>query len=812
MIYTSQGFITKNMVQVDTSQSDWEYLTTYEPVKMLYEDLEQVEQFKKSQAEYFLSGEMKLNTVNNQFERSNKNLLGKRIIALDYDDIDMLLTKFIHTIKEKLQGIDYMLYPTIRNNFDGYGLRYRLLINTDRLYSEPEAKTLLTNVINHIGIKCDSASKTFSQPMGLPLINAFSSEQMIKINHGVPLKIDDYLTPLEAKEPVTLNYQKSELSDSEYIDLFNQYVKRNASNLSDYSFYLNAYMCLKHGVQSNEISQEIAEVGLMVLAGDDVEWQKNNVNHFRQDKAVSRLRKPVKEYFGSRIKKEAIHIGVELAEIINRVNEISNDDEKIKFLKLEAEKLNDNTPSWFWCKPKIEKNAQGKLKSIELVDGYNHVNMGNLLIKKYNLVRYPKLIEGAVYDHNKGYWRYFGKNEMKDFVESETLEELQKWGYYDIKHITPTRIYTIQKTYDKSYPSKTPFETSKPELVVFKNGTYNILTDTMKENDPADYILNAHNYNLDMTDKKTPHINALLDGMVGENSIFLKQFIGYMFYRSYQPAQEMVFLKGNGGEGKSTLLNFISEHIIGEDNISSMTPHELSQDKFALADLLGKSVNISADIKDDYIGDSSVLKRLTGNDTIRAQYKGIQGFMMKSYAKFIFSANKLPRFKDVSDGFFDRLVVIPFINGSQRKSSATFWDNHDMDKIIAEAHSFAYHCIKEFRKVFDGRKAMFTKPESLTRATQRWFVDNDHLAEFLLEATEIHLGDDRGEIASTVHKEWQAFCAENGYQPKSSQEVRQYLEGKGIDKKKTRKGFNDGDSNQWRYISLELKTTFLNVP
>lgn len=506
-------------------------------------------------------------------------------------------------------------------------------------------------------------------------------------------------------------------------------------------------------------------------------------------------------------KLQPIHIGIELTEIKKQMNGIGNLNQQAELMKSATANLNARTPAWFWIIPDI-KESSGKVTKVGYKHGYDHVKMGDTLIDHYRLVRYPKLLEGAVYDTKRGFWRYFGKNEMRSFIENKTLKELQKWGYYDNRHIIPTRIYVIQKTYDGNYPNATPFENSKPELVVFKNGTYNILTDTMREHDPNDYIMNAYNYALDISGSDTPHTDSLLEGLVGESSIFLKQFIGYTFYRSHKPAQEMVFFKGNGGEGKSTFLGYLETFIFGSDNVSAVTPQDLTKDKFQVVELLGKSANISADILDDYIDDSSILKRLTGGDPLMGQYKGIQGFKMLSYAKLFFSANKLPRFKDLTEGFSDRLAVVPFINGNQRVEGADFWQKHDMKKVEAESAAFAYACIREFKKIFDGKKAHFTKPESMQRAAGNWIFENDHIGEFLLDATIFHSGDPRGARASTVHKEYRAFCKENGYYPKTANAIKEYLESKGIPKVRSRNGFNGDNSNQRRYIGLELIVSY----
>lgn len=508
--------------------------------------------------------------------------------------------------------------------------------------------------------------------------------------------------------------------------------------------------------------------------------------------------------------KTSFHIGVTLSELMQAVKQLPTLAEQAEKLKSKVLRINEETPTWFWIVPDIKKDKKGTVTKVGYKSGYDHVNMGNQLIKKFHLVRYPKLREGAVYNYSRGYWRYFGKNEMKDFVEKETLHELEKWGFYDIQRIPPTRIYVLQKTYDEAYPNATPFETSKPELVVFRNGTYNMLTDKMQPHDPKDFILNAYDYNLDMSGRATPHTNNLFSGLVGENSLFLKQFIGYMFYRSYAPAQEMLFLKGNGGEGKSSFIAYLSNYILGSDNVSAITPQDLSNDRFQIVELLGKSANISADILDDYIEDSSILKRLTGGDPVYAQFKGIQGFKMLNYAKMLFSANKLPKFKDHTDGFSNRLAVVPFINGNQRNEGATFWKEHSMEKVEAESKTFAYSCMREFMKIFDGKKAQFTKSASMEKEKSKWLLDNDHIAEFIIEATEINLKDRRGEISSTVQKEYKAFCVENNYNPKSPQAVRDYLEKLGVIKERSRSGFDDGNSSQWRYIGLRITKSFLS--
>lgn len=710
------------MVQVDTSQSDWEYLTTYEPKTISYENIEQIEQFKKSQAEYFLSGEMKLNTVNNQFERSNKNLLGKRIIALDYDDIDMLLTKFIHTIKEKLQGIDYMLYPTIRNNFDGYGLRYRLLINTDRLYSEPEAKTLLTNVINHIGIKCDSASKTFSQPMGLPLINAFSSEQMIKINHGIPLKIDDYLTPLEVKEPVKLNFQKSELSDSEYIDLFNKYVKRNASNLSDYSFYLNAYMCLKHGVQSNEISQEIAEVGLMVLAGDDVEWQKNNVNHFRQDKAVSRLRKPVKEYFGTKVS--------------NRL--LEGNDLKNALYDRRQEELSYMLQQW------VENGSKGRKPSLISPIRVAIVLNDYLKFCLFDMNENTKLAvyrpSEGIYTQNETYIR-----RIISWLEPKHNSSKASDVIYHLKNMADVREKTISRY-----------------LIPVNNGVFNLETKRLEAFSYKKVFTSkiATNY---VIPQNKPIINGWdVDEWVNsiatndtEIEYLLWQVISASLNGNYS-RRKAIWLVGSGNNGKGTYQDLIS-HLVGSENVATLKLPDF-QGRFNLSLLEEKVVCIGDDVPAGvYIDDSSNFNSVVTGDSVMVEEKNKPAYSTSFQMTVIQSTNGMPKIHNKTEGTYRRLVIVPF--------KANFKDEGDnwkiKDEYIKNKSVLEYVLFKAINMNFE----RFTVPNESEKLMKEYKQVNDPIVDFKENVFDnLNLNKIPFYIVYGYYKD---FCHDNNFQPMS---------------------------------------------
>ena len=197
--------------------------------------------------------------------------------------------------------------------------------------------------------------------------------------------------------------------------------------------------------------------------------------------------------------------------------------------------------------------------------------------------------------------------------------------------------------------------------IAFKNGVLNIAEDTFGDFSPEYVITNKipHNYN--------PNAKSeLLEGVMkklacGDENVYqlLYQSIGYCFYRRNE-LRKSFFLLGEKRNGKSTFLDMVST-LLGEDNTANLDLCEIG-DRFRTAELTGKLANIGDDINDEWVSNTAIFKKVVSGDTVTAERKGKDPFKLRSFAKFFFSANSLPRLgrgKD-SSAVLDRLVVIPF--------------------------------------------------------------------------------------------------------------------------------------------------------
>ena len=224
----------------------------------------------------------------------------------------------------------------------------------------------------------------------------------------------------------------------------------------------------------------------------------------------------------------------------------------------------------------------------------------------------------------------------------DTENRLTSKGVVDVE--------TILRTY-------APVQKFAPANIIrFSNGTYDINTDSWVETSdivpivfPTRYISTAYNEVVDKTLDKI----ACYDPEVRSN---IEEMIGYCLLRDCRLRKGFI-LYGNKRNGKSTLLRAIIK-LLGEDNITTMDMNAIGR-QFSTASLQGICANIGDDISSEYITDSSMIKKVISGEYLSADRKFKDTIQFRNFAKLIFSANDLTRFKDDTGAMLDRLIVIP---------------------------------------------------------------------------------------------------------------------------------------------------------
>ena len=230
---------------------------------------------------------------------------------------------------------------------------------------------------------------------------------------------------------------------------------------------------------------------------------------------------------------------------------------------------------------------------------------------------------------------------------------------------------------------------------------------------------------------KCPAILDFLHDVLDKDSVqFLIEWIGYMML-PYTDTDKMVFLYGTGGNGKGVLINII-QHLLGADNITNMSLNDLEEDKFARAHLYGKLANVCGDIDNRIIENTGIIKSLTGGDFVYAQFKGIDGFNFRSFAKLMFSANELPMSKDKTEGWFRRMFILPFNKKVPEEKRIA---RSELDKKLSspeELSGLLNLVIAAIHKL-ERNGYKFTVSDAAEQAVQAYKHSHDKVEQFMIE-------------------------------------------------------------------------------
>lgn len=257
-----------------------------------------------------------------------------------------------------------------------------------------------------------------------------------------------------------------------------------------------------------------------------------------------------------------------------------------------------------------------------------------------------------IYDEDLGYYLPNGDTYVKDLCASNSRSSTP--------HVASKILFTIEGNTRKT---REEFE-SPAHVINLRNGVYDIWEDRLYPHDPKYYFKYRLDIDYDNTATCDNFIKFLNEMFQDREDIdTIRKWFGYHFLKGNRE-QKALFICGESGSGRSTLLSILQE-FLGKEGYST---HSLQafcdSDSYAVADLYKKLANIHADMSVANVKDISMFKMLTGGDYVPAReiYKG--PFTFRNYAKLTFACNKLPNLnqaimRDVA--FWRRVMVIETI-------------------------------------------------------------------------------------------------------------------------------------------------------
>lgn len=333
-------------------------------------------------------------------------------------------------------------------------------------------------------------------------------------------------------------------------------------------------------------------------------------------------------------------------------------------------------------------------------------------------------------------------------VVAETTQRLITPSLVKTNHINEVIGYIKRATY-------TPLEEFDKELniVNIKNGLLDIQEKKLTKHKKR--ILCQVQLPINYDEKaECPNIMKFLSEIISENDAqLIQELIGYCLYRKHHIQKSFMFL-GRGANGKSTFLDLLKE-FLGKENTASVGLQELSENRFAPAQLYSKLANIHADLPGRKILDSGVFKMVTGGDLIFAEKKFQDPFNFVSYAKQIFSANNLPAVDDDTEAFFRRWIIINFPNKFEGDDA----DPTIIKKLTTEEElsGFLNWALEGLHRLLENGK--FSDGKTTEEIREDYIRKSDPVAAFVMDNLEV---DSEGEISKDdLYQMYVKYCKEN---------------------------------------------------
>jgi len=289
-----------------------------------------------------------------------------------------------------------------------------------------------------------------------------------------------------------------------------------------------------------------------------------------------------------------------------------------------------------------------------------------------------------------------------------------------------------------------------------RNGTFVVSNDSgsLQPFDPADFLTYQLPFDFD-PQAEAPKFREYLDRVLPEQELqdILAEYVGYIFARDLK-LEKVAMLFGNGANGKSVIADTLNA-MLGKENVCGFSLQNITKsDSWQRAELEHKLLNYSSEISGKM--ESDMFKKMVSGEPVEAHRKYKDPYTMDSYARMMFNCNLLPHEVELTDGFFRRLLIIPF-----RVQIPEEEQNPDLAKeIIASELSGVFNWVLTgLSRLLKQRK--FSKSPIVQGLVKEYRTECDTVAMFL-EAKNIRPGKVKVHL-KYLRQEYAKHCEKYDY-------------------------------------------------
>lgn len=288
------------------------------------------------------------------------------------------------------------------------------------------------------------------------------------------------------------------------------------------------------------------------------------------------------------------------------------------------------------------------------------------IIKKHGLVS----CDGSIYlyDEKLGFYNELTEPDLHVFIRSNVSNAIdKKLNKYKLIEIAYRLLSQPELQFHRNQFDRFNY------LINFKNVVYDTRSNKFLEHS-SDYFF-THYVNVEIsTIRVLEPVNVIHSSYYAFDTFLddctqgddlkrysLQEMFGYII-SNYVNAKKFFILLGQAHTGKSVILELL-KNIVGEKYTTAVTLKQLGTNRFMTAELSKSRLNITPEMNESgKFKGTEIIKALTGNDTISAEFKGKNPFSFKSKAKLVVAGNHMPELEkpDTTSALTDRMMFILF--------------------------------------------------------------------------------------------------------------------------------------------------------
>ena len=391
---------------------------------------------------------------------------------------------------------------------------------------------------------------------------------------------------------------------------------------------------------------------------------------------------------------------------------------------------------------------------------------------RYLLVRDSGKQGVLIYVYQDGVYKLYAPDMLKGIIKGYISD-------YDEEMVKMNSVNEAfnQLITDTNYISQNELNADEG-IINFRNGLLSLKAGGPKLLPHSPEVYSTIQIPCDWKDISTPtpafdrYLHSLVDGNQAVVQL-LMEFIGVCIsnVKGWR-MKKSLFLVGAGDTGKSQLKSLV-ERLLGNDNFIGIDLKEI-ESRFGTGAIYGTRLAGSSDMSFLSVNELKTFKKITGGDSLFAEFKGQQGFQYTYNGLLWFCMNRLPKFGgDDGQWVYNRIMVVNCPN-------VIPWHKQDkqlLDKMYAEREGIVYKAVMALQTVMaNGHR--FSEPKCVEAARQNYRNANSSVISFAEECLcpwpqgKINLHCTTGRI----FKVYAAWCKDNnnGYS-KTAKEFREEL-------------------------------------